>query len=110
MLRLVWSERSRFTRWGRSNSPLAEHLANTVGLPGSTYSVRVITTSGSFVGWAEPEASGSAEASAGVVSIGVVASGAEAAGGSWTVTAGSGKSGTPADLVFFTLLVSFAWH
>ena len=41
--------------------------------------------------------------------IGVVASGAEAAGGSWTVTAGSGKSGTPADLVFFTLLVSFAW-
>ena len=69
----------------------------------------MITTSGSFVGWAEPEASGLTEASAGAVSIGVVASGAEAGGGSWTVTSGSGKSGTPADLVFFTLLVSFAW-
>ena len=90
-----------------------------VGLPGSTYSVRVITTSGSSAGGAEPEASGLTEASvvalvvgavaSGAVSIGVVAAGAEAAGGSWTVTSGSGKSGAPADLVFFTLLVSFAW-
>ena len=94
-------------------------MASTVGLPGSTNSVRVITTSGSSAGGAEPEASELTEASvvalvvgaeaSGAVSIGVVASGAEAAGGSWTVTSGSGKSGTPADLVFFTLLVSFAW-
>ena len=77
---------------GLQHSPFAEHLASAVGLPGSTYSVRVITTSGSLAGGVEPEASGLADASvvvlvvgagaSGAVSMGMVASGAEAAGGS----------------------------
>ena len=60
--------------------------------PGSTYSVRVITTSGSLAGGVEPDASGLADASvvllvvgagaSGAVCMGTVASGAEAAGGS----------------------------
>ena len=74
--------RSRLTRRDSSISPLAEHVASAVGLPGSTNSVRVITTSGSSAGGAELEASGLTEASVVALVVGAAASGAEAAGGS----------------------------